>query len=43
VPFAQLGKSIKEGEDAQLARDLWDLSVKILKDKTGYSYPENES
>jgi hypothetical protein len=36
VPYAQHSRPSSLGEDAQLARNLWDLSEKIIKEKTGY-------
>jgi len=36
VPYAQRSKPSSLGEDAQLARNLWDLSENIIKEKTGY-------
>jgi hypothetical protein len=42
MPGAKLSKPSKLATDSKLARDLWDVSAQIVKDKTGYSYPEIE-
>lgn len=35
-PFAKNAKPSELGQNPELAHDLWDLSERIVKEKTGY-------